>query len=242
MAADARTGDAGTGGETRAVRLAVGTAFAATILQTTVAIVNELTIQSTRLNPDIEGSVFQLLSASVTAAAGLAAILAAALSSGGVRARRALLGGVVLAFALDDVLAIHEAAGETVGERVFGLPAYLAVRLWIALWAPALAVAFVALLVEARFSRRAISGVLVGGIAALVAAVIVEILGAVTRNPSVVEGIGGKPETLRVIVEEGFELGGWWLVAGGLWLVVADERGRPGRRAARSAPPGGESA
>jgi hypothetical protein len=53
--------------------------------------------------------------------------------------------------------------------------------------------------------------------------VVVEVVGVVTRSPSFIERVSGKPETLRYLVEESFELGGWVLVAGGLWGLVAHD-------------------
>jgi hypothetical protein len=45
--------------------------------------------------------------------------------------------------------------------------------------------------------------------------------GAVTRSPSFIERVSGKPETLRYLLEEALELGGWILLAGGLWVLLS---------------------
>ena len=61
--------------------------------------------------------------------------------------------------------------------------------------------------------------------AGIVPAVVVEVVGALTRDPDFIENVSGKPETLRYLVEEGLELGGWTLIAGGLLCVLARDTG-----------------
>ncbi|HUP33411.1 MAG TPA: hypothetical protein VM184_10295 [Gaiellaceae bacterium] len=198
------------------VWLAVGVA----VTQTAVGAANELTVESSALNPDVEGSIFQLLSAAVTAAAAAAAAIHAWL----VRERRfrfVTLAAILAAFTADDLLAVHERGGDAVGGTLLGLPDHLAVRLWIVLLLPLLVVLFLILAGEAVRAAGRVGWVLGAGLAALVAAVGVELVGAISRSPSVVARIGGKPEAVRLLVEEGLEIGGLVLVAGGLWSLVA---------------------
>lgn len=225
-----RRGSATSSTTVRWLRLAAGVSVLA---QTAVGIVNELSIESGFLNPDEEGSLFQLVTAGVTVAAGVAAAVHARLFDVR-RLRFAALAAVLLYFAADDLLVLHEGLGEAVGEGVFGLDGHLAVRLWILLLAPLLVAAFLLVASEARRSGAPLLGLLYGGLGALVAAVVVEVGGAVTRDPSFIDRVSGKPETLRYLVEEGFELGGWILLAGGLWaLTIARMAGDGAAEAAR---------
>lgn len=199
----------------RSVGLAAGLAVLA---QTAVGVVNEFSIESGFLNPDQEGSLFQLATAGVTAAAGVAA--AAHAWRFDLRRRRfAALAGILLYFAADDVLVLHEGLGEAAGEKI-GLEGHVAVRLWILLLAPLLLSAFLLIVSEARRAGAPLRSLLYGGLGTLAAAVVVEVAGAVTRDPSFIERVSGKPETFRYLVEEGLELGGWVLLAGGLWVLT----------------------
>ena len=203
-----------------AARAVVWTAVAAMLVQTAVGAANEFTLESPFLNPDEEGSLFQLVTAAVTAAAGAAAA-AHAIFHPARRRRFAALSAILFYFACDDVLVLHERMGEAVGESLFGLSGHIAVRLWILLLAPLLAAAFLLIAAEALRVERGLRNVLLGGLGALVAAVVVEVGGAVTRSPSFIERVSGKPETLRYLLEEALELGGWILLAGGLWVLLS---------------------
>jgi hypothetical protein len=203
-------------------RAVVWTAATAAVAQALIGGINSLTVAADVLNPDEEGSLFQLLTAATTALAGAAAA-AHALRFADRRGRFGALAAILLYFAADDVLIIHEWLGEQVGEGLFGLPDHVAVRMWIVVLAPLLVAAFVLVLTEALRVRPPLRNVLLGGLASLVAAVAVEVVGVVTRSPSFIERVSGKPETLRYLVEESFELGGWVLVAGGLWGLVAHD-------------------
>jgi hypothetical protein len=223
--------DAGT--SAALARATVWVALAAVAVQTAVGAANELSLESSALNPDEEGSVFQLASAGVMAAAAAAAGAHAVLAPRR-RFRFGALATILAAFAVDDLVAAHERAGDAVGGDVLGLPEHLAVRLWIPLLAPVLVTAFLLLVAEARRVGGAAGRVLWAGLAALVAGVAVEVAGAVTREPGFVDRVGGKPEAVRLLVEEGLELGGQLLVAGGLWVVVAADSSRPARRRGRA--------
>ena len=203
-------------------RAVVWTAAIAAVAQALIGGVNSLTVASDVLNPDEEGSLFQLLSAATTALAGVAAA-AHALRFPARRGRFGALAAILLYFAADDVLVIHEWLGEQVGEGLFGFPDHVAVRMWIVVLAPLLAAAFVLVVAEALRVGPPLRNVLLGGLASLVAAVAVEVVGVVTRSPSFIERVSGKPETLRYLVEESFELGGWVLIAGGLWALLAHD-------------------
>lgn len=203
-------------------RTVIWTAAGAAVAQALIGGVNSLTVASDFLNPDEEGSLFQLLTAATTALAGAAAA-AHALRFPARRGRFGALAAILLYFAADDVLIIHEWLGEQVGEGLFGFPDHVAVRMWIVVLAPLLAAAFVLLVAEALRVGPPLRNVLLGGLASLVAAVAVEVVGVVTRSPSFIERVSGKPETLRYLVEESFELGGWALIAGGLWALFAHD-------------------
>jgi hypothetical protein len=203
-------------------RTVVWTAAVAAVAQALIGGVNSLTVASDVLNPDEEGSLFQLLSATTTALAGVAAATHA-LRFPARRGRFGALAATLLYFAADDVLVIHESLGEQVGEGLFGFPDHIAVRMWIVVLAPLLAAAFVLVVAEALRVGPPLRNVLLGGLASLVAAVAVEVVGVVTRSPSFIERVSGKPETLRYLVEESFELGGWVLIAGGLWALLAHD-------------------
>ena len=203
----------------RAVLAVAWAAGAVALAQTAVGVVNAFTVESEFLNPDVEGSLFQLVTAAVTAAAGAAAAVHAYLFAA--RGRRfAVLAAILLYFAADDALVLHERLGEAVGEGLFGLEGHLAVRLWVVLLAPLLVAAVVLVISEARGAGAPLRGLLEAGVGALVAAVVVELAGAVTRDPSFVDRVSGKPETLRYLAEEALELGGWILIAGGLWVLT----------------------
>lgn len=201
-------------------RTVIWTAAVAAVGQALIGGANSLTVASDVLNPDEEGSLFQLLTAATTALAGVAAA-AHALRFPARRGRFGALAAILLYFAADDVLIIHEWLGDQVGEGVFGFPDHIAVRMWIVVLAPLLAAAFVLVAAEALRAGPPLRTVLLGGLASLVAAVAVEVVGVVTRSPSFIERVSGKPETLRYLVEESFELGGWVLIAGGLWALLA---------------------
>ncbi|HET9739962.1 MAG TPA: hypothetical protein VFP78_17735 [Solirubrobacteraceae bacterium] len=203
-------------------RTVIWTAAVAAVGQALIGGANSLTVASDVLNPDEEGSLFQLLTAATTALAGVAAA-AHALRFPARRGRFGALAAILLYFAADDVLIIHEWLGDQVGEGVFGFPDHIAVRMWIVVLAPLLAAAFVLVAAEALRAGPPLRTVLLGGLASLVAAVAVEVVGVVTRSPSFIERVSGKPETLRYLVEESFELGGWVLIAGGLWALLAHD-------------------
>ena len=203
-------------------RTVIWTAAVAAVGQALIGGANSLTVASDVLNPDEEGSLFQLLTAATTALAGVAAA-AHALRFPARRGRFGALAAILLYFAADDVLIIHEWLGDQVGEGLFGFPDHIAVRMWIVVLAPLLAAAFVLVAAEALRVGPPLRTVLLGGLASLVAAVAVEVVGVVTRSPSFIERVSGKPETLRYLVEESFELGGWVLIAGGLWALLAHD-------------------
>ena len=203
-------------------RTVIWTAAVAAVGQALIGGANSLTVASDVLNPDEEGSLFQLLTAATTALAGVAAA-AHALRFPARRGRFGALAAILLYFAADDVLIIHEWLGDQVGEGVFGFPDHIAVRMWIVVLAPLLAAAFVLVAAEALRVGPPLRTVLLGGLGSLVAAVAVEVVGVVTRSPSFIERVSGKPETLRYLVEESFELGGWVLIAGGLWALLAHD-------------------
>lgn len=207
---------------TRLARAILCAAALAAGASAVIGAVNALIFDSRFLDPNEEGSLFQLLTVAATALAGAAAAVRA-LRLPAWRIRFAALAPILLYFAVDDLLEIHERLGEQVGEGLFGLPDYLAVRMWILVLAPLLVAAFGLLAAAALRAAPPLGRVLLGGLGALVAAVAVEVVGVVTRSPTFIERLSGKPETLRLLVEESFELGGWVLIAGALSALVANE-------------------
>jgi hypothetical protein len=214
--------------EESAARAVVWVAALVAGAQAAIGVGNELSLESRFLNPDAEGSLFQLLTAAFTlVGAGAAAAHARALAAR--RTRFVALALLLLYLAADDLLVIHERVGERLGEGLLGLPGHVAVRLWIVGLAPLLLAVVWLVATEAIRVGRPLGRVLLGGLAALAAAVVVEAAGVVTRSPEFIERVSGKPETLRYLIEETFELGGWALVAGGLVALLARDTHALGR-------------
>ena len=80
----------------------------------------------------------------------------------------------------------------------------------------------------ARESEPPADGAVRFGLGLLVASIPVEIVGAATRK--LAEEGTDVPETLRVTLEEGLELGGWILLAAGLTAILVSALMRTTRR------------
>jgi hypothetical protein len=201
------------------VRVGVWVAVVAVIVQTTAHLGNEFLLDDRveGLDADIEGNSFTWASSVATFTVAWAAALHAAAFE---RQRRefSVLAGLALWFSLDDVAIIHERVALEIGEDIAGLPDYLAVRLWLILYLPLLLLAGLVLWRIARESQPPADGAIRIGLALLVASIPVEIVGAVTRK--LAEDGTDVPETLRVALEEGLELGGWILLAAGLTAIL----------------------
>jgi hypothetical protein len=163
------------------------------------------------LQASAEHNVWTWAASMATFAAGLAAVLYARWSP---RPRRPLALGVVLVyFALDDWVEIHENFGDGVSD-LLGLPGYVGPRLWVALYLPLVGAAVVLLWLVAEeiggLARRA----MIGGLGLLAAGYALEAIGIVTKR---LEERGVElPHAVRAGLEEGTELAGWIVVAAGL--------------------------
>jgi hypothetical protein len=189
----------------------LGAAAGATLL--VAHLVNHVALDNRigTLQASAEHNVWSWAASMTTFAAGIAALLYAHWSP---HPRRALaLGALLVYFALDDWVEIHENVGDEVSEAL-GLPGYVGPRLWVALYLP-LAGAVVALLwlVAEESGGRARRAIL-GGLALLAAGYGLEAIGIVTKR---FEERGVElPHAVRAGLEEGAELAGWVVVAAGL--------------------------
>jgi hypothetical protein len=201
--------------------LGIGLALTAVAvgLQTAAHLANAFLFDGTvwNLDADAEGNAFTWASSAATFAAGLAAILWAA----AFRPRRRaflILAVILVFFSLDDIVQFHEHAGLEFGEDILGLPDYLAVRLWTIFYLPLLLLSGALLFDLPRVLWPRATRFVWGGLALLVGAFGVEVVGALTRW---VEERGTSwPEDIRSGIEEGLELGGWMLIASGLLAGV----------------------
>jgi hypothetical protein len=200
------------------LRLGPRIAVLAVLAQTTAHLVNEFLLDDRveGLDADVEGTAFTWASSVATFTAALAAALHAAASE---RQRRefVLLAAIACYFSLDDVAIIHERAALELGDDVFGLPDYLAVRLWLILYLPLLLLAGLALWRIAQEAAPPADRAVLLGLGLLVASIPVELVGAVTR-PLAEDGTD-VPEILRVAVEEGLELAGWIVLGAALVAI-----------------------
>ena len=98
------------------------------------------------------------------------------------------------------------------------MPDYLAVRLWLILYLPLLLLAGLVLWRVAQEAQPPADRAVLVGLGLLVASIPVELAGAVTRK--LAEDSTEVPETFRVAIEEGLELGGWILIATGLTAIL----------------------
>jgi len=204
--------------EDRAVT--AGLLLAVTIVgaQTIVQLINSFALDARYhdLDPDWEYNLWSWTSASATFGCAFAAMIVAVVS----RRRASLLGVLavlLLYLSLDDAILLHERIGHKLAVRL-GLETYGDRLLQPALFLPIVAVVFVLLLLVARGApRRAARSVYVG-LALLVVGVLAEVIArAAELDP---------PEAadyIEVAVEEGAELGGWILVAGGLTAMALRE-------------------
>jgi hypothetical protein len=165
------------------------------------------------LDADAEGNAFTWASSAATFAAAVGALLCWAT---GTQRRRSFLAlaAILALFSFDDVVQLHEQLGLEVGEDVLGLPDYLAVRLWTIFYFPLLIVTAYLLWDLPRVLWRPAGQFIRAGLALLVGAIVVEMLGAGTRW---LEERGTEwPNDLRTGVEEALEVGAWILIASGL--------------------------
>lgn len=164
------------------------------------------------LNADAEQGAWAWASTASAFAAAFAALVLAALERGTAR-RRISLACLLALFSLDDAVQLHEDYGEEFTEGILGLPERAAHAVWPVLFLPLLAAALLLLVREARAADRAAARVLSVGAALLAAAVALEAVAAVL-DPDTWLG------AIEIALEEGFELGGWVLIATALASLV----------------------
>lgn len=203
----------------RLLRIGVRLAIIAVAVQTVAHLGNEFLLDDRveGLDADIEGNVFTWASSVATFTVGVAAFLHAMAFS----TRRREFGALAVLgvwFSLDDAIQVHERVALELGEDVLGLPDYVAVRLWLVLYAPLLLLAGVLLWKVIQVLWEPAGRTVRFGLWLLIGSIPVEVAGAGTRW--VDEKGTSVPENLRIALEEGLELGGWILVASGLMTAV----------------------
>jgi hypothetical protein len=163
------------------------------------------------LQASAEHNVWSWTATVATLSAGLAVLLYAPRSRHPTRAWALAL--LLVYFALDDFVEIHESLGESASSAL-GLPDYVGPRLWTLLYLPLTgAVAALLWLLASELGGRARAGIL-AGMGLLAAGYLFELLGVGTKR---LEEQGYEfPHALRAGLEESAELSGWILLAAGL--------------------------
>lgn len=197
--------------------------IALVVAQTVLHLANRVTVRSSLLDANMEGTPFAAVSALLVAAA--AAGCAVAAVTGAMRARMAVpLAGMLAFLALDEWFKLHERVVWHALE-LLGLSESWDSVVWPAVYLPL--TGSVALLVL-RVSRQAeprIAGLLRVGLALLVTAVALEVVSAPFSTATTAAGL---VHLLEGAVEEGCELAGWGLIALGVSRLAA--RGPAGPR------------
>jgi xanthosine utilization system XapX-like protein len=192
---------------------AAGTGLVVTVvaLQSVLHLGNTFTRQVSALDVHAERTVFSLLTA----------VVIGSLAVGCVRVRlrstlpapwALVLAGLLGCLAADELVSVHERAGERAA-ALLGLSVAWDSVLWPLLYLPlagAVLVLLVLLVVAAPARVRRSVG---WGLALLVTAVVLEVLAAPLSAPANVDGV---LHALEGALEEGCELGGWGLLAAGV--------------------------
>jgi hypothetical protein len=195
--------------------LAVG----ATAAQTLIHLVNLFALGDRYYHLDVsaEQTAFSWASTVATFAAACAALLLAARPDTPRRGRMLLLAAALAYLSLDDFIELHERLGDWVGDEL-GLPEAIGPRIWVIVYLPVLVAAALLLVWSALSSPPRPRRYQLAGIGLLVAAVLSEGLGVLTK---LLEEHGIEtPHRLRAGLEEGLELSGWILIAAGLVAVL----------------------
>jgi hypothetical protein len=208
----------------RILEAAVVVAVAGVVVQTLVDVAGVWAFDREHeiLLADSDDSLFAWASIVATFAAAVGALLLSLARPG-----RSLLWFIAVAAAflsLDDFVRIHERLGD-LADRAESLEAWEPARLlWPMLFFPLLGALFLALWrVAGRLPRRPGRFLLVG-LLLLTGAVALELVSAGVLRAGYDRGT--VPYELEVIAEEGAELAGWILVAGGLLAAFALDAGR----------------
>lgn len=163
------------------------------------------------LQASAEQNIWSWAASMATLVAGLSTLIYARSAR---RTRRAwALGALLVFFALDDYVEIHENLGDDVSDAL-SLPDYVGPRLWVVLYLPLLGAAAALLWSLAEeLGGRARSGILAGA-ALLAAGYLLEGLGILTKR---LEDRGVElPHALRAGLEESAELAGLIVLASAL--------------------------
>jgi hypothetical protein len=175
------------------------------------------------LQASAEHNVWSWAASMATLVAGLAVLLYTRSSPHPGRAWA--LGALLVYFALDDWVEVHENLGEDVSDAL-GFPGYVGPRLWVALYLPLIgAVVALLWLVAEEVGGRARQSI-VAGMGLLAAGYALEAFGIVTKR---LEERGMElPHAVRAGLEEGTELAGWIVLAGGLTAAMLATTRAPG--------------
>jgi hypothetical protein len=207
----------------RLLRAGLVLAVAGTAAQTLIHLVNLFVLGDRYYHLDVsaEQTAFSWASTVATFAAACAALLVAARPETHRRGRMLLLAASLAYLSLDDFVELHERLGDWVGDEL-GLPEAIGPRIWVIVYLPVLVAAALLLVWSALSSPPRPRRYQLAGIGLLVAAVLSEGLGVLTK---LLEEHGIEtPHRLRAGLEEGLELSGWILIAAGLVAVLYSEQ------------------
>lgn len=218
--------------EERIVAAAVALAVVAVAVESVAHIANE-TILGERVDAfdvDAEGQPPAWANSVAIFAAGFASSIYALVVDGARRQWSAALAALLAFLSLDEIVQIHERLGKSIGRRVLpSAPDFVEVRFWLVIYLPLLLVTLLLLLRASREADEQPRRSIEWGVGLLVGAVAMEGLGLITKW---LEDHGtDAPDVLRIVVEEGAELGGWVLCTGGLTalaLAAAFRASEPG--------------
>lgn len=224
----------------RLVTVAVVFAVVTAGTQTALGLVNGIALDHRYrlLDPDREFTAFSWGATVATFAAAFTLLVVAAVQRRE-RGRLLVLAALLSFFSLSDLVIIHEPLTRRLFVQVLGLPLGLGARMSSVLLFPLLATALVLLLLQAREAPRRAAGAIVAGLGCLVAAVGLELLNGILSALGLIT-FRQPLDVLIATTEEGLELAGWILIAGGLAAIMAArfvEQGvRAGTTPTRSGP------
>jgi len=171
------------------------------------------------LDAEQEGNALAWLSSTAAGAAASAALLLALVAP----ARRVL--GLVLAgglafLSLSEAAQVHERLGFQVAERLLGGAQEWENQVQVLVVLPPLAAVFLGVVVLAWESPRGLRLSLLGGLSALLGALVIEQVVGPATNALEENGILW-PDAVRNGFEEGVEVAGWVLLTTGLFALAA---------------------
>jgi hypothetical protein len=212
----------------RLLRTGLVLAIVASIGQTLAHVFNLFALDDRYYHLDVssEGTAFSWASTAATFAAACGALLLAARPETRRRSLMLVLGASLAYVSLDDFIELHERSGDWVSDRI-GAPDFVGPRLWVFLFLPILAAAALLLVWTASQAPPRPQRYLFAGMGLLVAAVISEALGILTKWLEE-HGIES-PHRLRAGLEEGLELAGWVLIAAALIAMLYEPVSDSGR-------------